>query len=814
MERSGRNVAASMVVVAAAVCASAADQVDLQIRGNERVSGTLYPSDERETFLVDVPRGARVTARVFRTEASAAAPVLSLIDRDAATVVEAVRDSLGARLTRHLIAESDRFGLRVESDGTYDGDYQFTLSVAPQRIWSQKPGDELAAGAETTFPFAAPAGSTVDVTLMPAPRSSFVPRIVEITGPDGFVAAVDGAGATPRRHGVRGVLLAEFGEHLVRIRNDGSTSGAFSIVARVVPPRLARSGTLDISDETLTNSRFDGDSRVFGRVLDAKGGLLFDLGDTQSPIAGASVSVPANAVSSPQIFAVQSSDDIGARFDPGNGSNHQLAGPTIRFLPEGKAFLGSVTVTIPYDPANFDDPVSQISITTEDPVTKLPVLVPGPYVVDTVKHTVSYSAAHFSRFQPASALARPLRGQFVLLEMGGRLTAGGGRATLSLSAIRAFPGVLRVVGGFDRAFPRRSIVWGPSAVAWNEVPPPVDPGVVTVNADDDVVMDDALDGAVNFTRGRNPDVLIRRPDGDSAGALVSVLLRRAKGLPTPSNLAGDWSAFVLEASARVFPSSVGGDNDVDLSMGGQVLDLSIGRDGRVTARSSVKFGAVADDRADGEGVGRWFFDQNGSRTPPKPGSISYPGDGTNTIRLTMPLGFRTDQASTVVLHPVLRGDLLVGVADNSDQPVVVGPLERLVVLARARGDRKRLPVLEGVSDFAAFGVAAIDLAGPPPVQDFNFFADDLVATHEADFDVSYAGRRDSYVRDALGAPFFASDPNLAADGRYFVDLDGGYRVTTPPFVGAVLLRPNAYLATRFSKGSMSLGFGVLRPRTQ
>jgi hypothetical protein len=799
---------ASIALVVCAARAFAAEQVDLQIRPKERVLGTIYPKDDVETFLVEAPRSARITARAWRTGRLKSTPTLALMN-GTAVVQPGVPDSTGAGLKSFSVDASAAYGLRVQSDGAFDGDYQFKVSIAPKKTWSQKAGASVDAGAEATFDFAAPSGAAIDVALTPAKGSSFVPLITEIDGPDGFVLPVDATGATPVRHRIRGVVLDTGGDYTVRFVNaSADAAGAYAIVVHVVPPRLAKSDPIDIRDESLVNSRFDADSRVYGRVVDSSGGRLVDSGDTTSELAGMSITVPADAVPSPQIFAFESSDDISGS----SGADPQPAGPSVKLLPEHTTFDKTLTVTIPYDPESFDDPTNEVRVNTEDPVTHEPVPVAGPFVVDRFAHTVSYPSSHFSRFQAASTLPRPVKGSFVELDLSGSVSAAGGvaggSATLSLSLVDALKG--RISGnGFHRTLPRRSIVWDQSSAGWSEVAPPAGNGVITVADDENVTLSDAVDGAVQYTRGRNPDVLIHRPAAGAANAAVSVLLRRTKGAPTVSNVAGDWNAFVLEASAQFF---TGADayKGLNLSMGGQVAQLTFGLDGSATARTSVRFGAIADDAADHDGSGRWLFSNVGGRGLPKPGTLAFPADGSNVVQLTMQLGTRILQATTVTLFPVLRGEMLVGVADNSAATGNVGPLERLVVLVRARQDASSRHLLVGDSAFAAFGLVAADFAGPPASQDVSFVANDFVATHDVASTATYAGRRDVFARDALGAPSTNSDPTFSVSGPYSVAADGSYVMKALQLTGAVTVRPNVFVTTRFVKGALTVGFGVLK----
>jgi len=803
---------AILFVAAVASADDFIDDVDLQIRGKETVDGTLQPANERETFLVDLPAGARVTASVKRTGKSGLVPKLDLLQgaTSDAVVASGKASASGAKLTSFPVAASDVFRLRVAGDGAQVGDYRLGVTISPQRTWSQKADAELAAGADATFPFSAPAGATIDATLTPAKGSKLLPRIVEVDGPGGFAFQADAATATTRRHAVKGVALgAVGGDFTVRVRNIGADAGAWTLSVRVKPARLAKA-SFDLRDSDDSGTTFAGGLPVFGRVIDAAGGLI-DPAVAGNPLEGASIDVPPNAVSSPTIFMIQSSDDV-----PAGGVQNHAAGVAVKLLPAGPIFGPPVTVKISFDPQAFDDPQNEITVTTQDQTTLQVTDVPrGDLVIDTLADTVSFPASHFSRFQGFSPRPRPVKGPFVQLELGGAVTAGGaGSVTFGLSRLTGLKGP-RSGNGFARALNRRTIRWDPTSVAWDVVAPAGDPGVVTVQDDGDVTLTDSIDGAVQYVRGQNGDVLIRRSAPDSSAAATSFLLRVAPGAPNLFNVAGDWNAFVLEASAQHF-AGANAYKGLNLTMGGQVLQLTFGLDGKATARSSVKYGAIADDKADLAGVGQWDFNNSGGRALPAAGALAFPADGSNTVQLTMPLGFRTNLAGTVTLHPVLRGDMLVGVADTSDLPASGGALARLVVLVRARNAESRdlKHPLVGDSLFAAFGLRAVDLGGLPPttLQGIDFVADDFVATHGVGHVVTYAGRRDVYSRDASGAPTFVSDAAFSSTGKFTVSTDGVYAEKRLPLSGAVTVHGNVFVATRFVQGELSLGFGVVEPR--
>src|SRR5262245_55784287 len=87
-----------------AAAAFATDDVDLEVRGNEKVQGTLRPADERESFLLDLPQFATVTATVKRK--SGPVPTLELLDGGDATVASGVATPTGAKLSKFAVPAS------------------------------------------------------------------------------------------------------------------------------------------------------------------------------------------------------------------------------------------------------------------------------------------------------------------------------------------------------------------------------------------------------------------------------------------------------------------------------------------------------------------------------------------------------------------------------------------------------------------------------------------------------------------------------------------------------------------------------------
>lgn len=773
-----RRIAGLLLLAAGAAPAGAADDVDLQVRGNDKVSGTLRPADERERFLIAAPRGARITASVKKTGSGGPVPALDLLDGLLNVVEPATPNGKGAKLRTDPLATSDQFRLRVAGDGLLDGDYQLKLKVAAQTNWTQRLGAEVGPGAETTFAFAAPANASADIELRPARGSSFVPLIVDVAGPSAFLATPGAAAATPKRHFAKGVALGPSGEYAVRIRNTGAAAGTWTIAVRLRPARVSRS-SVDIRDGALTGS-FGGDAQVFGRVVDPAGGLI-DPPDDGGGLDGASIFVPPDAVGAPSVIALQASDTFFV--DDGN----HAAGIAVSLTPSGTVFATPVTVTLPYDPQSFDDPVNELTIFIQDGASGQLQIVPrSALVFDTLASTVSFPTSHFSRFQGTSPRPRAFRGPFVELEIQGSAQKSfGSVATVGLHRVNGLKGP-RTGNGFNRHAVRRVVGFDRSNL-FTSASVVDDNGTVTIVDDGTVTLAGQNLGTATYVRGRSDDVYVA---SSAAGTGVSVLLRIAKGLPTLANLAGRWHGFVFEMGAH---DALGGGPAVAMAEQRTELDFAI--DGTVRAGPTSTQVASRSER------GGWQTKHFAAS--PKPGKLTA---GRNGITLDMNLGV-SPLSTSVELIPVLKGDVLVGATGGETvigQTATAG-MGRVVILVRAaeRASAKQL-IAGGL--FREFGVQGIEAAGPS--QDLSFLGSAATVSRADANDARYVGALGTAGHDAGGSPAFATQPFDVHTG-YFVAPDGTYRETAGPRIGAFSPRSGFYVTTQFGQTLVfALGFGV------
>jgi hypothetical protein len=785
MHRSRTPAAAALLALAAASPSRAADDVDLQVRGNEKILGTLRPADERERFLYDAPRGALLSAAVKKAGAGGPVPTFELIDAAFNPVAGAVVTTTptGSKLTKFALPDSALYRVRVEGDGVKDGDYQIKVKAAPRTSWSDG-GTGAVPGADTQFSFAAPSGAAADVVLAASHGSAFLAHLVSIDGPGGYHHAFDPpATAAAREHAAR-IPLGPTGEYVVHFQNDGASAGGWTMAVRLAVPAIAKV-TVDIRDRALTGP-WSGGSQVFGRVVDSTGGLV-DPSSVGGALSGTSVDVGANSVPSTSVIALSASDTFFV-----DDANHP-AGVAVTLTPSGTIFAKPVTVTVPYDPQAFDDPLTELTIYIQNSVTGALEAVPhDQLVINTGAATVSFPTSHFSRFQGTSPKDRPLKGSFVQLELAGSANAAfAGQLVFGLSSLNGLKGP-RTGNSFSRTIVRRALTFDATTIGHTGAAPVADGGAITVVDDNHVDVTSTAEGVQHFLRGRTPDVLLQPPTATAPGAATSVLLRVAQGSPTLSNLAGAWSFFVLEFGAA---------HDA----GGAVILDTIGQRGRLTfgLDGVVKASGVTTETASAGAAGTWSAAS--SKKTPADGNVAVaPG----RLTIAMPLG-ASALIKSVDLVPVLSGDVLVGMADASLGPdkSAATAVMRLLVLVRVPKGVKAAVL--GPRDFlSAFGLQPADRPGA--TQDLGYFGDDFAVARASRRAFTMSGTQFEYAHDASGGPTTTQVP-VTQPGTYSLSPDGVYRDSIPSTFGVVSPRTGFYVETAFSRSVFAIGFGVAAP---
>lgn len=770
--------APAALAAGAAVAADPVDSVDLQVGPRDRVRGTLRPAEERESFLVPVLRGTRVVATARRIGKTGPVPSFDVLDGAAATVASGAATSSGARLRGFSFATTGDHSFRVAGDGT-DGDYRLDLALTPRTRWTADSETDLEPGAETTFAFAAPAGARVTVDLRAPRGSALAPLLADVTDPRGVVTAADGALAKAARHRMT-FTTTNPGEHVVRFGNAGTGAGGFRIVVSLRAARQRRR-TVDIRDGLL-GGEFEGARPVFGRIADPAFDTTILVPDGLG-LDGVTLTVPAGSVSQPTLISLTESEPFFVTDD------EFAAGTTLSFSPSGTAFdaTNPAQMTLPFDPDAFDDPASELAIAVQDPESGEIERVAAS-AVDLPNATASFPVAHFSRFQPISPRARPMRGRFVDLELTARVGKDfGAEFVVARNGVRLDRGTPRDAGTGVRTLARASVGWGlgeagqPVLRAGTEAR--VVPVTARIPADGSIVVQSSETEDLAISRGRGGDALAAAVVRGADTVTFHAVLRRTRGLPTRTNLAGAWHAQVLELAAAKTEA-----RRVAVALSSAEFELEVDETGRISAEP-VQVRTSRQIFPDSP------WKHSAERRTPK-AALLQP-DGENA-RLRLPLGGGSTALDEVQLAPVLRGDLLVGVttqaAGDPDDATAAGM--RIVVLVRtSRG--ARAADLPANLLLTAFSVRAVNGAVPPHGLEFAVTSGDLA--FEAGGSVTVTASRSSLAHDILGAGTIGTE---AAGGTAAARLTSDGRLSGGAALGQAFLPPGRALLVIVAGGGV------------
>ncbi|MCG3133589.1 MAG: hypothetical protein HMLKMBBP_00788 [Planctomycetes bacterium] len=647
--RRRRTHAAAAGVLLLAGTAAAVDTVDLQVGFRDRVSGTIRPADERESYYLATFPGVEVKATVKRVGAGALVPRLALLDGDGiATLAEGAPTAKGAKLAGYRVTDSDAVRVRVEGDGAADGDYQLDLKLKAARTATSVSGDVEPQGVHPAV-FGAPRGADVRIDARTQSGSGAVPQLVLLRGIRSG-AVIDISGTVPS--GTRSVAdvdgLPADDAWEVTVANGGTSPGAIAVkvtISAAKPPRT----TVDLTDVAL-NGEFAGAQAVVGRFADPAASTLIE-GLPGLGLDGVSIEIPQGAVSLPTLISMTESAEVFS------GDDESAAGGTVEFQPAGTEFAIPATVTLPYDPETVDDPMTDIEIVTENADGTQERTTPSS--VDTDAETVSFPASHFSRFQPVTRRPRPFAGRFVAVEMVGVCSEDfGNGVSFELHELDSLTGP-RVTRPVARRARGGAVFWsqsGGSAILNPVALDASDTGSATVVGTQRV---DLAVGNDNYAldRDRDPRVYSALSAG-SAFVRAYLVFRRPDGAPTPVNLAGRWRMLFVETSARP-----GGNMDdpaaIDVTGVEAVIDVAL--DGRVSASSQRRV-----TYRQSYPVSEWSLDRRNLGLV----GITLLPSGDEAVLRTL--------RNSVPLVPALGGELLVGAFGGKAEDADVAQLVLLV----------------------------------------------------------------------------------------------------------------------------------------
>lgn len=363
--------------------------IDVEVGNGDKITGTISPATEVETFRVRVPAGATISVAA---KAAKKGPELHVVLLDPMGGNPRTADGRSARISRATAAASGTYAVQVSSrNGVAAGDYSLSVTWKSPATFTKT--TVLASLQLDTLDFAADAGAVATITAKPARKSAAQAVLNQLTAPDAGVTALSAASARP--------ALALGGDYVLAYGNLGPAAGGVTATVKIKPPKAARR-KIALTSKVIGSGSANGDTAV-AAIVGAGGGTVtvpvLAPGDPGAALSGSAVTVPPGALGTPSAIFIATAPPL----DP--SGTDVGAGPTVFFGPEGTRFdvndkTGRATVTVPYDAA-FDADTSSLVISTRDAKGKITV-VPPPYTFDTVNHLVSFATSHFSSFRATS----------------------------------------------------------------------------------------------------------------------------------------------------------------------------------------------------------------------------------------------------------------------------------------------------------------------------------------------------------------------------------------------------------------------------
>ena len=371
--------------------------ISIEIGNGDQVEGELSAPDDVQRFRVFVPEGAKLTAVVKGVkERGGSAPAMSLRILDEAEddisdgLVKTKKSGAKAKVAVELTGEHI---VEVFGDGASTGRYRLTAKWSSPKTFKIK-GEELFDEGDEIDVFAAVDGDALLTMKIKATKGStakpFFDRIEYDLAIDPeeteFDQDLDDAPSLKK------IVALGRGDAAFVIGNESGEGGIAGVI-KVKAPKPARRKIM-VTDDQLQGD--EGKAATGAVVSPAKSNVV----QTNDPaIVGAglgvaSVLVPAGAVTKPTTILIGSSP---AR-PPPSGTGLNGAGPTIFFGPSGLQFQGSVTVTIPFDPASIPGgDTSGLQVFTRDANGNVTEIT--GFTVNVADGTVTFPVSHFSSFR-------------------------------------------------------------------------------------------------------------------------------------------------------------------------------------------------------------------------------------------------------------------------------------------------------------------------------------------------------------------------------------------------------------------------------
>ena len=387
--RSPVRVCTFLAVAAAFVVSAGVASADLEadLANGDRVTGTISPRTEVESFRFDLPAGSRlsVSARPKSVRARPFPPAVSLELRDPdrrymADVAE--QRGRSASIKGLEITRTGTYTLELRGDGFDVGDYRLSVKWKPIRKWKFKELSLADGGAD--IPFSGDRDALLRFDFRAAKKSAAEPWATQILDDEQNVLFQFEAPTGPR-HKLKETRLIRTGDFVLRVV-DRQGNGAARGVLQLKPPRSGRRSVgLTVNDLGVVPDDID----VVATLLADAGGAQGSGEGSRDPDADR-IALAVDEGVFKKLVALQ----IG--FAPAMISPPQTgllpAGRTIYAGPDGVVFPQTLTLTIPFDVEAFPTGTAALRVVRRDPSGSYLTLPAGNIQVDGAAGTLTFPA--------------------------------------------------------------------------------------------------------------------------------------------------------------------------------------------------------------------------------------------------------------------------------------------------------------------------------------------------------------------------------------------------------------------------------------
>ncbi len=386
----------ALVLIGMGVSTSAVADISADLRNNAQVFGQFDPADEIETYSVFIPEGAAFSVSVKGKKLKGGktpASTFRVTDADENVVATPTVRGAGAVLKKWIVPASATYRIEVRGDGVNAGLYQLKLKWKTPK--KRADSGDVPAGGTREVPFAADRGAVASFLTKRGKGAATLPRLLRVLGPDGEVVREFGPGESPTAtsHKVPNIRLDATGDYRFVVEDLTGNGGAAASSVKVKAPKLPKAKIV-LTDEALGLTQFLAKEGLQAAVIGPEGGTFIADDEGVGSVIGSGINVPPGGLPVPTAVVIGEGTSV-----PSPDPDLEARSEATFFGPDGLAFSGDATVSVPLDLVGLGGSADSITIVQQESDGTTSVIDTGSYTFDDTDGTVSFPVSHFTSFQ-------------------------------------------------------------------------------------------------------------------------------------------------------------------------------------------------------------------------------------------------------------------------------------------------------------------------------------------------------------------------------------------------------------------------------